>query len=134
MQLGDKSADFGALNIAHIDATKSGLQICGNPGSSFTLTVDFHLPNNTVEVLDAPLSSAKGFGGTNDADFGVSSFSLQNVHLSSQPYTGQMAINAFIRTSGSTTSPYDTIKVHVAGKYGSGETFSGAGSVHISCP
>jgi hypothetical protein len=61
VQLGDTSADFGALNIAHIDATKSGLQICGNAGSGFTLTVDFDPPNNTVEVLDAPLSSASRY-------------------------------------------------------------------------
>jgi hypothetical protein len=131
--IGDTHADFSGLNIANIDGPSTGLQICGNLSSSFTMTVDFDLPSDTAEVLNSPLSYAKGYGGTNDADFGVSSSSIENVHLSSPP-TGQMVVNAYIRTSGSTSSPYDAIKLHVSGRYGSGATFSGAGTVHISCP
>lgn len=94
----------------------------------------YALPEHTREVLDSPASTTKGFGNTNDADFGVTSTAVKNVDLASRPRTGQLEVHGFIRTSGKTEPPYNAIKVTVAGKYGSGETFSTTDTVRISCP
>jgi hypothetical protein len=125
---------YSGYQSADLDATRSGQPICGNLGYTFQLTVSFHLPDETASLLDPPASSAKGFGGTNDADFLVTNTQLTNVNLGSTPKSGQMIVTAKTRTSYSMTPPYNGIQVTVSGRYGSGGVFSNVGTVHISCP
>lgn len=134
--IGSVSVGFNALNNATIDATRTGVPICGeaNLGREFTLTVDFEPPQDAAEIEDPPVSYAKRFGSTADADFDVSSTDIDNVDLNSRPRRGQMVIGAYSRTSGSTNPPYNAIKVHVAGKFGNGQAFKNDASVHITCP
>jgi hypothetical protein len=133
--IGNVSADFDAFNNATIDATRTGVPICGdNQGKEFTLTVDFEPPQDAAEIEDPPVSYAKRFGSTADGDFDVVSTDIDNVDLNSRPRKGQMVIGAYCRTSGSTSPPYNAIKVHVAGKFGNGSPFKNDGAVHISCP
>lgn len=136
--LHNTSANFDFLNRATLNARNSGRQICGQPFAQFTLIVDFTLPNEATG-LSTTRSSAQGFGTTADREFDVDSFEFQNVNLTSTPKRGQMVINAHSRgtvTPGAAT-PFHSISIRVAGDFPRGSvegTFTGRGSVSITCP
>ena len=133
--LGNKTTSFdGGLPRPSVTFSGSnvGLNICGNLGARFLLTVKFTLPDEAVALSDSR-SRARGFGGTNDADFGVDWFRFENVDLTSTPKKAEMLIQAFTRSSLPTEPPFNTIQVSVAGDYPAG-TFRGEASVKINCP
>ncbi len=110
--LGNKTDSFdGGLPRPSVTFSGSnvGLNICGNLGSRFLLRVKFTLPDETV-ALSNSRSRATGFGGTNDADFGVDWFQFENVDLTSTPKKAEMLIQAFTQSSLPTEPPFNAFK------------------------